>query len=142
MAHKLLSLALLGALATSMVGCASKVPIRARGATGGVQGAAWELVVPGPEVALALAARPAGEHPFHPPYMTRRDHALGATTPSWAPVATTGSAPTTIERQRPVYLRRSFDSFLFFTSPGAWPAPSPWWSAPPHSYPPARYWEP
>ena len=127
MAHRMIIMVLLVAVATTLAACATKVPIRARGASGGVQGGAWELVVPGPEVALALAERGAADHPA---YLTRRDHALGATSPSWAPVASAGRAATTIDRPRSVYLRRSYDSFLFFTRPDAWPAPAPWWGAP------------
>lgn len=104
---------LLSAVALTVAGCASnQVPIRARGPSGGMQGSAWELVVPGPEIALAAAG--AREHPA---YMTRRDAALGATTPSWAPVAITGDTRTSIAHQRSVYLRRSYDSFLYFASP-------------------------
>src|SRR5690606_15385407 len=106
MAHRLLIFALVGALASAMAACASKVPVRARGPSGGVQGGAWELVVPGPEVALALAK---ADTSAHPAYMTRRDAALGATTPSWAPVATGAGRPTTIGRPRSISLGRSHE---------------------------------
>jgi len=123
-----------------MAACASKVPVRARGPSGGVQGGAWELVVPGPEVALALAK---ADTSAHPAYMTRRDAALGATTPSWAPVATGAGRPTTIGRPRSISLGRSHESFLFFTSPHAWPVDH-WRLAPryTHPLPPHRYWDP
>lgn len=115
-----------GAIALAMIlaGCASTVPVRDKGAPGGVQGGAWELVLPGPPVAAALAA--AEPQPAHPWYLTRRDESLGATTPSWAPVATAGAdLPPTIERQRSIFLHRSPRSFLFFTSPQPWAAPPP-----------------
>lgn len=120
MNSRLALVALLVPIASVVAGCASNhVPIRARGPSGGMQGSAWELVVPGPGIVRALAAAESGEHPA---YLTRRDAALGATTPSWAPVAITGEARPSIAHQRSVHLRRSHDSFLFFTSPEAWPA--------------------
>lgn len=144
---RFVSITLLSAMTLTMAGCASnQVPIRARGPSGGMQGSAWELVTTGPDVTRALAALPPGDHPA---YMSRRDAALGATTPSWAPVASAAEARPSIAYQRSIYLRRSHDSFLFFTSPGAWPA-TPWpytphW--PPHHHSPShpthnRHWNP
>lgn len=146
MNSRLALLALLGALASMLAGCASnQVPIRARGPSGGMQGSAWELVMPGPEVAGALVAADSRQHPA---YMTRRDAALGATTPSWAPVGASGDTPPSIAYQQSVYVRRSHDSFLFFTrpgfvAPGGWPAAGPWPYHHPQRYPGVpRRWDP
>ncbi|MFG0285938.1 MAG: hypothetical protein ACF8R7_16095 [Phycisphaerales bacterium JB039] len=130
MPNRIVHICALAALATALTACASKVPIRHKGPQF-VQGGAWELVLPGPAVAAADPDPQAW-------YLTRRDDALGATSPSWAPVGDVAEARATLDRQRTIYLRRSEQSLLYFGRPPVFLPPPP--TGAPRPAP--RYWDP
>ena len=127
MPNRIIHICALAAVATALTACASKVPIRHKGPAVAAAGESWDLVLPGPAVAAADPDPGAW-------YLTRRDAALDATSPSWAPVGDIAEARATLDRQRTIYLRRSERSLLYFGRPPVFVAPP--------ARPAPRYWDP